>query len=81
MKFPLYSYAALNKDLPDVLLERGDVVTLVDFLQGRADLPNAYVCEVFNAIGESIAVITVPEPDLVALTENEILHTRSLAAA
>jgi hypothetical protein len=81
MKFPLYTHAALNVDVPRHGLRRGDVVTLVDFLEARNELPNAYVCEVFNAVGETIAVITVQEPDLVALTEHEILHTRPLVAA
>lgn len=81
MKFSLYSHAALNVDVPMHGLRRGDVVTLVDFLEARDELPNAYVCEVFNAVGETIAVITVQEPDLMALTAHEILHTRLRVAA
>ncbi|MCY7350767.1 MAG: DUF4926 domain-containing protein [Cytophagaceae bacterium] len=80
MIFKLYSRAALNRDFPEYFLQRGDVVTLVEYLEARRDLPNAYVCEVFNAAGESIEIITVPESELMPLLETQILHARTLAA-
>lgn len=78
MKLPLYDRVALRVDVPDKGLKKGDVVTTVEFLQARRDLPNAYVVEAFNAVGETIAVLTVPESDLEALTGNDILMRRSL---
>jgi hypothetical protein len=81
MKFELYSQAALNIDVPKYGLQKGDVVTLVEFLEGDDTLPNAYMCEVFNAVGDTIAVITVEEGQLIQLSKNEILHIRSLQAA
>ena len=81
MTFKLYSRAALNRDFPGFSLQKGDVVTLVEFLEARRELPDAYVCEVFNAAGDSIDIITVPESELVPLLENQILHTRTLTTA
>ncbi|WP_428666877.1 DUF4926 domain-containing protein [Runella sp.] len=81
MKFELYSQAALTIDIPKYGLQKGDVVTLVEFLEGDENLPNAYMCEVFNAIGDTIAVCTVKEDQLAQLSKNEILHIRSLEAA
>jgi hypothetical protein len=37
-----------------------------------------YSIEIFNALGETIAVTTVPESLLEELTANEVLHVRSL---
>ena len=38
-----------------------------------------YSAEVFNALGDTLAVITVPESALEALREDEVLHARPLA--
>ena len=38
-----------------------------------------YSIEVFNALGETIAVTTVAESVLEDLTANDVLHKRSLA--
>ena len=81
MKFELYSQVALNVDISKQGLQKGDVVTLVEFLEADNILPNAYVCEVFNAVGDTIAVVTVKEGQLVELSKNEILRTRPLQAA
>jgi len=37
--------------------------------------------EIFNAVGESIDVVTVPETDVEPLRAPEILHVRSLSKA
>jgi hypothetical protein len=81
MKFELYSQVALTTNIPKYGLREGDVVTLVEFLEGDDNLPNAYVCEVFNAVGDTIAVCTVKEEQLHALSKNEILHIRTLETA
>ncbi|TAE37845.1 MAG: DUF4926 domain-containing protein [Runella slithyformis] len=81
MKFELYTQVALNTEVPKYLLQKGDVVTLVEFLEGNESLPNAYICEIFNAVGDTIGVCTVAENQLTPLSKNEILHTRLLDAA
>jgi hypothetical protein len=39
------------------------------------------VLEVFNALGESIAVVTVPESDVETLSADEVLSIRRLVGS
>ena len=79
MKFKLYTDAVLTRDLPEHRLRRGDIVKLVDHHVAR-DGSEGYSIEVFNALGETIAVTAVPEPALEPLREDEVLCARVLAA-
>lgn len=78
MKFKLFQQVALAKDIPDKGLKRGDLATVVDYHPARGREPG-YSIEVFNAVGDTIAVTAVPESSLQELTANEILHVRPLA--
>lgn len=78
MKFELYKDAALTRDLPEERLKRGDIVKLVEHHVGR-DGEEGYSAEVFNAIGDTLAVITVPESALKPLREDEVCCVRTLA--
>ena len=81
MKHELYSRVALREDLLKEGLRQGDVATVIE----RYDVPlgqePGYELEVFNAIGETIAVVTVQESQIEALRRDEILSVRQLAAA
>jgi hypothetical protein len=79
MKFELYKDAVLTRDVPEYRLKRGDVVKLVDH-HVACDGSQGYSIEVFNAVGETIAVTAIPETSLEALREDEILCARVLAA-
>ncbi|MGH7971459.1 MAG: hypothetical protein ACREIC_22300 [Limisphaerales bacterium] len=46
-----------------------------------ADGTSGYSAEVFNALGETLAVIAVPESALEPLRENKVLCARTLAPA
>jgi len=80
MKFPLYSRVALAVDLPAEGIRRGDVATVVEHhaSPGPGREPG-YSLEVFNAIGETLAVVTLPESGLEPLRRDEILSVRNLA--
>ena len=80
MRFELYTDAALARDIPEHGLCRGDVVKIVDHHPSPND-ENGYSIEVFNALGETIAVTAVPESALEALNKNEVLSVRPLSAA
>ena len=80
MKFELYTDAVLTRDLPEHRLRRGDLVKLVDHHRAP-DGTEGYSIEVFNALGETIAVTAVPESALESLREDEVLCARVLAAA
>ena len=79
MKFELYTDAVLTCDVPEHKLKRGDVVKLVDH-HVAPDGSEGYSIEVFNAIGDTIAVTAVSETSLEPLREDEVLAARVLAA-
>lgn len=80
MRFELYTDAALARDIPEHGLCRGDVVKVVDHHQS-ANGENGYSIEVFNALGDTIAVTAVAESALEPLSKNEVLSVRPLSAA
>ena len=77
MKLELYKDAVLSRDLPEHRLKRGDIVKLVDH-HIAPDGTEGYSIEVFNAIGDAIAVTAVPAAALEPLRENEVCCVRSL---
>ena len=81
MKYELFTRVALTVDLPQHGLRRGDVATIVEHHPGRPGQEPGYSLEVFNAVGETIAVVTVRESQIEPLTANELLHVRPLATA
>jgi len=81
MPFQLFSKVALRVDLSSHKLQKGDVATVVEVHPGRAGQETGYSLEVFNAVGETLAVVTVPESQIEALTTDEVLHVRRLDVA
>jgi hypothetical protein len=80
MKYKLFGEVALKKDIPEKNLKRGDVATIVEY-HPIPDSEDGYSLEVFNALGDTIAVITVPESAIEMLNENEVFSVRPLVAA
>lgn len=67
-------------DLPAEGIHRGDVATIVEHHTAPAsDIEPGYSVEVFDAIGETLAVLTLPESHLESLRRDEVLSVRSLA--
>ncbi|MGD0090523.1 MAG: DUF4926 domain-containing protein [Planctomycetota bacterium] len=81
MRYELFSRVALKTDLPEHGLASGDVATVVEHHPGRPGQEPGYSLEVFNAVGETVAVVTVRESQLEPLTPQEVLHVRRLAEA
>lgn len=77
MTFELYKDVVLARDLPEERLRRGDIVKLVEH-HVAPDGEEGYSAEVFNALGDTIAVITVPESAIELLREDEVCCVRSL---
>lgn len=77
MKLELYTDAVLTCDVPGHRLKRGDIVKLVDH-HIAPDGTEGYTIEVFNAVGDTIAVTAVPGTGVEPLREDEILCTRSV---
>ncbi len=80
MKFELFTRVALKEDLPNYKLCRGDVATIVEHHPVKNG-EDGYSLEVFNAVGETIAVVTVAESQIESLMSNEVLHVRILESA
>jgi len=79
VRFELYNDAALTRDISEHNLRRGDVVKVVDH-HSSPNGQNGYSIEVFNAIGDTIAVTAVPESALEPLHKDEVLSVRAFTA-
>ena len=80
MVFELFSRVALREDFSQHRLRKGDVATIVD----HHPVPNGedgYSLEVFNALGETIAVVVVAASQIEPLMRNEVLQVRVLDQA
>ena len=75
MTYALFTDMALSRDLPAHGLRRGDVVRLVDNHTGEGG-KEGYSIEVFNALGETVAVTTVEAGALEPLSQDEVLSVR-----
>lgn len=80
-KIKLYQRVALKSDLPEESLHKGDVAVVVEQLPATPATggEEGYALEVFNAVGETIAVVMVPTSAVQPLTEEEILQVRPLS--
>jgi hypothetical protein len=83
MRIKLYQRVTLTRDLPEHNLRNGDVAVVVEYLPPPTTHPpggeEGYALEVFNAVGETIAVVMVPASAVKPLAEDEILHARPLS--
>ncbi len=59
-KLELYQYVALSRDLLEHKLKQGDVAMLIDYVTHPSGGEDGYILEVFNAIGDSMRVLTIP---------------------
>ena len=81
MSLDLYDRVALKRDLEEHNLRAGDVAVLLDHVEHPEGGEQGCVLEVFNAIGESLAVVTVRESEIEALRADEVLAVRPLPKA
>lgn len=77
MKFDLFTEVVLQRDIPERKLQKGDVATIVEH-HSSAHSEDGYTLEVYNALGETIDIVTVPESTIESLKESEIFSVRSL---
>jgi Domain of unknown function (DUF4926) len=76
MKYPLFTRVALAEDLPKQNLRRGDLATVVEHYEGSPGQEPGYELEIFNAVGETFAVVTVRESQIESLRQDELLSVR-----
>jgi hypothetical protein len=75
----LYSEAALNCDLPDRQLRRGDIVKVVEE-HFTPEGQRGYSVELLNSLGESIGIRAVPAWALESLRPDTVLCSRLAVA-
>jgi hypothetical protein len=78
MAYELFTKVALKTEAMGHKLKPGDVATIVEVHPGRPEQEPGYSLEVFNAVGETIGVITVRESQIEPLNSKEVLHVRRL---
>jgi hypothetical protein len=78
MKPELYREVALTRDIPAENLRKGDVAVLVDIVSHPSGGEEGAILEIFNAVGESIAVTTVPISAIAPLRPDQMPAVRSL---
>ena len=81
MKLELFQEIALNRDFPDYNLHKGDMATLIDYVPHPEQGEEGAILEVFNAQGETVAVVTVPVSSIDELQPDDIPSIRRLAQA
>jgi len=60
MKPELYARVVLTRDIPEENLKKGDVATLVDYVGHPHGGEEGAILEIFNALGETLDIATVP---------------------
>lgn len=79
MDLELYQEVALTRNFPEYQLQQGDLATVIDFVpHPTTGGETGCVLEVFNAIGESLKVVTVPISAIKQLSDKDILSSRQL---
>lgn len=78
MTYQLFEDVVLTEDISEKELRKGDVATIVDH-HPIADGEDGYSLEIFNALGETVAVVTVAASAIAPLTAEEIFSVRPLA--
>jgi hypothetical protein len=64
VKIPLHKRVALRRDFPEHDLKKGDVAVLLDYVPHPSGGEEGCVLEIFNALRDSIAVVTVPKSEI-----------------
>ena len=76
MRYNLFQEVVLTEDISEKGLKRGDVATVVEH-HPVADGEDGYSLEIFNALGDTIAVVTVPESAIELMSGDEIFSVRT----
>jgi hypothetical protein len=56
----LYTEIAINRDLADLSLKKGDIAVFIEHLKHPSEGEDGAILEIFNALGDSLGIVTVP---------------------
>ena len=68
---------AIARNIPEENLKQGDVAVVVEYVPHPAGGEEGAILEIFNAIGESVAVVTVPISEIKSLRADQVLMVRA----
>ena len=77
----LYEEVAIARNIPEENLKQGDVAVVVEYVPHPAGGEEGAILEIFNAIGESVAVVTVTISAIKSLRADQVLMVREMASA
>ncbi len=80
MKYELFTSVALAIDIPEKGLQAGDLATVVEH-HPRQGAEDGYTLELFDAVGNTYAVVTLSEAGIEPLRAGELLSVRLPAVA
>ena len=80
MRFNLFEQVALARDIPEKNLRAGDVATIVEHHPSSTG-EDGFTLEIFDAVGDTLAVIILAGTEIEPLRAGEILSVRPLVAA
>ena len=72
----LYEEVALTRNIPEENLKQGDVAVVVEYVPHPTGEEEGAILEIFNAIGESVAVVAVPVSAIKSLHTAQVLMVR-----
>ncbi len=73
-QFPLFSQVILTKNFPQFGFLRGDVATIVEYIE-----PHGYILEVFDNEGDTLDVIPVSESEISFPKPHTVVNYREYA--
>jgi hypothetical protein len=79
MNIELFKEVAIRRNVPEKNLRAGDIGTVVEILPHPSGGSKGVMLEIFNGLGETVAIVTVSESDVEPLTANEVFSVRPLS--
>lgn len=77
----LYEEVAITRNIPKESLKQCDVAVVVEYVPHPTGEEEGAILEIFNAIGESVAVVTVPVSAIKSLRADQVLMVRERTPA
>ena len=81
MKPELYRRIALTRNVLEDNLKRGDLAWVIEYIEHPEGGEEGAILEIFNALGESLCIATVPVSAIAALRPDQVPSVRELAIA
>lgn len=81
MKPDLYARIVLTRNIPEENLRKGDVATLVEYVEHPHGGEEGAILEVFNALGEALDIATVPISAIESLRPDHVPAVRLIESA